>query len=422
MSSLEVGKGSFGVVRVDPQDARVVRKTSTALYQFAREVAALAFLPHHHPRLVGFEGFEVTADVLTLRLRRCPCTLHDWIHTHPPLSARVRRAWRHDLLAALRVVQSHGLMHRDIKPSNVLVDATRQRAQLRLADFGTCVTVEAGRAYTVACGTWDYAAPEMFRADGNYDARVDWWSLGLVFEEMRTGARAVCMAHLKPRNTPEMAEATRLVRCWTPPPTPGAEGDLIRQLTAVDPDARRLHIRPVAASCRSPPWSAASQRPAAWQRSAAWQRYPASARPTLVEWLEQVARAFRFGEPARLVVHTSGLLDTLVALRRVAVDDLQLYAMACMHFATLFHEHTFAHTKDWVFIAAEKYTAEQVERAVRDVTSCLAGHAHRLDPRRWKSGTGGEALPHSESESSSESATRLEEEEDDVLDRLAMAL
>lgn len=78
-------------------------------------------------------------------------------------------------LEALDYLNSIDLAHRDIKPANILVQS-RQPFSIKLADFGLAKDIS---ALLTRCGSYLYAAPEVFRGDP-YTANVDVWSLGVV--------------------------------------------------------------------------------------------------------------------------------------------------------------------------------------------------------------------------------------------------
>ena len=88
-----------------------------------------------------------------------------------------------DICRGLTAVHAQNIIHRDIKPQNILLTSD---GTAKLGDFGVATILEATDdiAATVT-GTRKYMAPEQY--DGEYDYRVDLYSLGLVFYEMLTG-------------------------------------------------------------------------------------------------------------------------------------------------------------------------------------------------------------------------------------------
>jgi len=78
----------------------------------------------------------------------------------------------------------HEVFHRDLKPDNVLI-GEEGLDQIRVADYGHSRVfqgIAATEGKTMGKGTLGYSAPEMIRHEGmgDYDARVDVWSLGCI--------------------------------------------------------------------------------------------------------------------------------------------------------------------------------------------------------------------------------------------------
>jgi len=64
----------------------------------------------------------------------------------------------------------HPIIHRDLKPQNVLLDAAH--AVAKVCDFGLAITRQASVVMTRAAGTYEYIAPEAFKANQPFTEKV----------------------------------------------------------------------------------------------------------------------------------------------------------------------------------------------------------------------------------------------------------
>lgn len=89
-----------------------------------------------------------------------------------------------DICTALILCHSKNILHRDIKPENIFFN---DDGNYKLGDFGISRILDStpmSKASTSVC-TPEYAAPEQI--SGQYDLRVDIYSLGLVLYELSNG-------------------------------------------------------------------------------------------------------------------------------------------------------------------------------------------------------------------------------------------
>lgn len=97
------------------------------------------------------------------------------------------------MLAGIGAAHELGIVHRDLKPANLLLDVSRPRPVLKIADFGLVKVLEstdAERTHSGSTfGTPEYMAPEQVRDASRVDARADLFSVGTILYEMVTTQR-----------------------------------------------------------------------------------------------------------------------------------------------------------------------------------------------------------------------------------------
>ncbi|KAM5472512.1 eukaryotic translation initiation factor 2-alpha kinase [Microsporum audouinii] len=112
------------------------------------------------------------------------------------LHENIDSSWRlfRQILDGLNHIHSHGILHRDLKPDNIFIDMANNP---RIGDFGLATSGQLsstdrssalesiGGGFTQSIGTTYYVAPEVKKASmGQYNEKVDMYSLGIIFFEM----------------------------------------------------------------------------------------------------------------------------------------------------------------------------------------------------------------------------------------------
>ncbi|XP_059809296.1 serine/threonine-protein kinase TAO2-like isoform X2 [Hypanus sabinus] len=186
----EIGHGSFGAVYFarDVRNGEVVAikkmsyggKQSNERWQdIVKEVKFLRLL--QHPNTIAFRGCYLREHTAWLVMEYCLGSVSDLLEVHrKPLQEMEIAAIIQGALYGLAYLHSQNLIHRDVKAGNVLLT---EPGQVKLADFGSASIIAPANSFV---GTPYWMAPEVILAmdEGQYDGKVDVWSLGITCIEL----------------------------------------------------------------------------------------------------------------------------------------------------------------------------------------------------------------------------------------------
>mmetsp|Transcript_2111 Transcript_2111/g.1440 ORF Transcript_2111/g.1440 Transcript_2111/m.1440 type:complete len:129 (+) Transcript_2111:458-844(+) len=77
------------------------------------------------------------------------------------------------------------MAHRDLKPENLLLD---EYNNIKLIDFGLANSMRDAHTLKTACGSPNYAAPEVISGQAYGGQEVDIWSCGVILYAMICGS------------------------------------------------------------------------------------------------------------------------------------------------------------------------------------------------------------------------------------------
>ncbi|XP_055543177.1 serine/threonine-protein kinase 32A [Wyeomyia smithii] len=195
-----IGKGSFGkVCIVQKRDSgslfamKYVSRNACigrgALGGVLKEVELLASL--EHPFLVNlWFSFQDEEDLFMVCDLLAGGDLRYHLNHQVEFSEASVALLVCEIGSALDYLQKQRVVHRDIKPDNILLD---EEGHAHLTDFNIATRLPPDGLACSMSGTKPYMAPEVFMCAleeiAGYSYPVDWWSLGIVAYEMRSGMR-----------------------------------------------------------------------------------------------------------------------------------------------------------------------------------------------------------------------------------------
>lgn len=186
----EIGHGSFGAVyyarNVTSKEVVAIKKMSftgkqsTEKWQdIVKEVRFLRQLKHKNT--IDYKGCYLKEHTAWLVMEYCLGSASDIIEVHKkPLREEEISAICKDALQGLEYLHSLGRIHRDVKAGNILLT---ENGTVKLADFGSASMICPANSFV---GTPYWMAPEVILAmdEGQYDGKVDVWSLGITCIEL----------------------------------------------------------------------------------------------------------------------------------------------------------------------------------------------------------------------------------------------
>ncbi|XP_030021998.1 serine/threonine-protein kinase Tao isoform X2 [Manduca sexta] len=186
----EIGHGSFGAVyyaRCNLTKEIVAIKKMSYLGKQSEEkwqdiLKEIKFLKQlEHPNTIEYKGCYKREHTAWLVMEYCVGSASDIIEVHKrPLREEEIAAICEGVVCGLSYLHSLGRIHRDIKAGNILLT---ENGTVKLADFGSASIKCPANSFV---GTPYWMAPEVILAmdEGQYDGKVDVWSLGITCIEL----------------------------------------------------------------------------------------------------------------------------------------------------------------------------------------------------------------------------------------------
>ncbi|XP_065201638.1 serine/threonine-protein kinase Tao [Planococcus citri] len=186
----EIGHGSFGAVYYArclltreivaiKKMSYVGKQTMEKWQDILKEIRFLKQLSH--PNTIQYKGCFLKDHTAWLVMEYCLGSASDIIEVHKrPLKEEEIAAICEGVLRGLHYLHSLGRIHRDIKAGNILLT---ENGTVKLADFGSASIKCPANSFV---GTPYWMAPEVILAmdEGQYDGKVDVWSLGITCIEL----------------------------------------------------------------------------------------------------------------------------------------------------------------------------------------------------------------------------------------------
>ncbi|XP_003385862.1 PREDICTED: serine/threonine-protein kinase TAO3-like [Amphimedon queenslandica] len=186
----EIGHGSFGAVyyarNINNDEIVAIKKMQfsgkQAIEKWQDIVKEVKFLKQcQHENTIGFKGCYLKDSTCWVVMEYCIGSASDVVEVHKSsLKEDEIGAICKGALTGLHYLHTSGRIHRDVKAGNILLT---DRGGVKLADFGSACEYSPANSFV---GTPFWMAPEVIMAmdEGQYDGKVDVWSIGITCIEM----------------------------------------------------------------------------------------------------------------------------------------------------------------------------------------------------------------------------------------------
>ena len=190
----EIGKGTFGVVRIATHIITGEKVAVKILYKskikedsdkkrLEREIKILKILRHRN--IVQLYNCIQTSSTIYLVMEHIKGKeLFEIIVKKKRLSELESLRYFQQLISGIEYLGKMHVAHRDLKPENLLVD---YKNNLKIADFGLSNMYKSNELLSTACGSPCYAAPEMLAGEKYFGLSSDIWSSGIILYTMLCG-------------------------------------------------------------------------------------------------------------------------------------------------------------------------------------------------------------------------------------------
>ncbi|XP_042041349.1 SNF1-related protein kinase catalytic subunit alpha KIN10-like [Salvia splendens] len=218
---------------------RTMMRSPTNQEKVRREIKIGQLCVHPHVIRV-YEVIETPTNIYVIMEHMMKGELFDYITEKKRLQEDEARHYFQQIIAGVEYCHRNNVVHRDLKLENLLLD---EKGNVKIADFGLSNIMKDGNLLRTACGSPNYAAPEIISAQP-YGPEVDIWSCGIILYALLCGALP-----FDDTNIPFLFKKIKAGRYSLPDQLSAGACDLIKRILVVDP-TRRLTIHGI----RQHPW------------------------------------------------------------------------------------------------------------------------------------------------------------------------
>ncbi len=249
----ELGRGGMGVVylahnKLMGRDevlkvmGRHIMERPGVLDRFLREIRAVAKL--RHPNIVtAYHATRLGESIVFAMEYVAGLDLSRMVKAKGPLPVTHACYFAYQAALGLQHAHEEGLVHRDIKPGNLMLSNRKDKATIKILDFGLAKATREEKidlkltSEGQALGTPDYIAPEQIMDATSADIRADIYSLGGTLYHLLTGCppfHADSLYDMYQAHISRDADPLNLVR----PEVPAELAALVAKMMAKDPTRR----------------------------------------------------------------------------------------------------------------------------------------------------------------------------------------